>query len=275
MITALQHRLVAGFIKTARYGLADQEFTEEQQARYQQYRGRRQNEQELWHKWDQGGRKPEHLSPLLKSMQPVVKAETNKRMTGLGGSIPRAALENELQNSAVKSIHTYDPNRGSLSTHVGGGFQRVSDFVNANRNAKYTPGDDVKKYDRYRNVHQELREDLGRDPTAEEMKPHLPWDVKTIKKLQRSFSPEVHTDMGDGLSANDNHAELSHRDAFHLVQPKLTPQEQRFGQMYFPPEGQEQPSIKNIARNLDIPAHKAYRLKARVESQVGGVLRKQ
>lgn len=250
-------------------------FAPESKAKYDAYRGRRGAELELWKQWDQGGRKPEHLEPILESITPLIKREAQKRMTGLGGSIPRAALENELRNAAVKSLHTYNPQKAALSTHLTGGFQRVSDFVNANRNAKYTPGDDMKKWDRFRNATAELHEELGRQPTPHELKAVLPWDVKTITKLQKSFGKEVHTDMGDGVSSSEDFAALTPRDAFQLVRSQMSDQEERFGHMFFPREGENRPAIKNIATTLGVPVHRAYRLKASVESRVGRVLKKE
>lgn len=250
-------------------------FTPSAQAKYQEFRGRRSQEIELWQKWHEGGKQPEHLEPLLTSVQPIIQREAANRMKGLGGSIPRAALENELRNAAVKQLHNFDPNKSSLPNHLSRGFQRVSGFVNANRNAKYTPSDDMKKYQRFMNATDELRTELGRQPTPHELAQHLPWGVKTISKLQRSFGKEVHTDMGDGISATDDSSDITPRDAFHLVKSELSPQEKDFGAMFFPPEGEKQPSVQNIAKALGVPTHRAYRLKANVETRVGKVLKRQ
>jgi len=115
--------------------------------RYGELRDRRGKELQLWHIWNDSGRQQEHLEPLLKSIDPLIKSETNKRMTGLGGAIVSSAMKNELRNAAVKSLESYDPRRGTqLTTHVVNGFMRISDFVSANRNAKYMPREDVEKY---------------------------------------------------------------------------------------------------------------------------------
>jgi DNA-directed RNA polymerase specialized sigma subunit len=251
--------------------------SQESEQRYNEYRGRRGKELQLWSQWHQSGKKEEHLEPLLQSMKPLIRSEAQKRMTGLGGSIPRSALENELTNAAVKSLHSYDPSKGTaLSTHVTGGFQRVSDFVNANRNAKYVPGEDMKRFDRFRNAHAELEEELGRAPHPHELVERLPgYKLKQVQKMQRSFGAEAYTDMGDGLSPDDNFAQLTPRDAFQLTRSRLNEQEQRFGEMFFPAEGEKQPAIKNIAKALGIPQHKAYRLKERVERTVGPVLKRE
>src|SRR3954468_4864962 len=100
MPTKEEKRSVERFIKAA-----EDEFTPEAAARYQELRSRRGPELKLWEQWKQQGKKPEHLEPLLKSLQPVIRSQANQRLKGLGGSIPRAAIENELRNSVIKSLH--------------------------------------------------------------------------------------------------------------------------------------------------------------------------
>lgn len=255
------------------------EFSPEAQARLMEYRGRRGTELKLWHNWHQQGRRPEHLVPLIKSLQPLIKSEATKKLQGLGGSIPRAAVENELLNAAVKSMKSYDPERGtSLTTHVQNGFRRFSDFANANRNLKYMPAADMKRYQAYENVVTELHDELGRPPTALEIKERAPdWSEKTIKKMQRGFGRELYTDLGgkDTLSISDSQARLSPRDAFHLTRDRMSEQEQRFGSLYFPPEGESRPPVKNIASALGIPLSRAYQIKTRLDKRVGGVLKKE
>ena len=148
--------------------------------------------------------------------------------------------------------------------------------MNENRNAKRLPGADMKRFNAFRNATAELQDELGRPPSHLELHQRLPdWSPKTIQKLQRGFGRELYTDMGDGLGIDQQNATLSPRDAFQLARQGLNEQEQRFGLMYFPPEGEKQPAIKNIAQALGVPASRAYRIKARVEQRVGSFLKKE
>lgn len=246
------------------------------QARYQEYVGRRGKELELWHKYRESGWKPEHATPLLKSLEPLINREVNKQIQGMGGSVSRAALKNELVTAAMKSFKTFDPSSpAKLPTWVTTNFQRTSDFRNAVRNAKYVPSEDMKRYDRYRNAYTELEEELGKPPTAQELQQKLPWKPKVIEKMMRSFGSEAYTDMGDNLSPNDEHAKLGPRDAFFAVHAQLKPLEREFGQMYYPPPGEAPPTIKNVAKALGVPQHKAYRLRQRIQSLMEPHIKKQ
>jgi DNA-directed RNA polymerase specialized sigma subunit len=246
-------------------------FTADQEAKYRELRGRRGPEAELWNKWNQSGRRPEHLEPLLKSLQPMIRSEATKRMTGLGGSIPKSALEAQLMTATVKQLESYDPDKSALSSHVTQGFRRTTDYVAGNRNAKYMPPADVKRYQVFENAHNELEEQLGRAPTPQELKTVLPWKINDIKKMQKGFGKEIYTDMGDGVSSSENHATLSPRDSFHMVKSQLTEEERRFGEHYFPPPGAPTPAIANIAKTLGISPGRAYKLKANVERRAGVV----
>ena len=268
-----RNKPIDDFIKAAAEFLATDR---EAAAKYQEYRGRRGKELEQWHVAKKNNFHPDHVSPLLQSMKPLIRSEANKRMQGLGGSISRSAIESELTNAALKGIKSYKPGEGAaLSTWVTSSFPRVSDFVNANRNAKYVPGEDMKRYQRFQNAHDELHDELGRPPTVGELQTRLPWKPKAIEKMQRSFGSEAYTDMGDHLSPNDEAAPMGPRDAFYAVHSQLKPLERSFGDMYYPPAGEKAPGIKNIAKALGVPEHKAYRLKDRLETKMGPLLKKQ
>lgn len=246
--------------------------TPEQEKRYAGLRGCRGNELKLWENWHAGGRKHEDLAPLLKSVDTLIRSETKKRIKGLGGSIPAAALHNELRNAAVRAIQTYNPERGSqLSSHITTNFQRVTDFVAANRNEKYMPREDVESFGSYHNAKTELTEELGREPTSAELSLRLPgWSTKKIKKMNRGFGAEAYTDMGVDFAADNNR--LHPRDAIQLVRSKLKPEEYHFADMHFPEEGVS-PGIKSIAKQLGVTPAKAYRIKSRVETLIAPILK--
>lgn len=246
--------------------------TPEQEQRYAELKGRRGKEMQLWHTWNEGGRQPSDLAPLLKSIDPLVRSETKKRLTGLGGSIPSSALHNELRNAAARAVQTYDPTRGSqLTSHITTNFQRITDFVAANRNERYMPREDVEHYQSFSNVKHELEEELGREPTHAELLQRLPdWSAKKVKKMQHGFGAEVYTDMGTEFESQDQ--KLRPRDAIQLVRHRLKPVEQQFAEMHYPEEGHS-PHVKQIAKTLGVTPAKVYRIKSRVEELIAPILK--
>lgn len=247
--------------------------------RYEEARGRRPKEIQLWHSWDQGGRQHEHLEPLLKSLEPLIRSETTRRMQGLGGSISTPALKNELRLAATRALETYNPTKGTqLTTHVVNNFMRITDFIAANRNPKYMPKEDVERFGAFQNAKNEFQEVHGREPTTHELQLLLPkWKPQQIRKMQRGFGSEAFTEMGTELE-HDVQVEdpmQQVRGALHLMRSTMTPEQQQFADLHYPPEGEVQKSVSAIARAMKIPEHKAYRIKKKVEAILAPIIKGQ
>lgn len=247
------------------------------QQKYNESRGRRKSEVELWHHWNDNGRQPEHLEPLMKSMEPMIRSEAKKRLPGLGGTMPAPALRQELRNSAAKAVETYNPDRGAqLSTHVYNNFMRVTDVVSLMRNPKYNPRDLSDRYGAYDNAVKEFHNENGRSPTVPELQEKLQWSPKTIRRMQKGFGEERFTDMGDAVD-HEQHRDQAQtvRHAAMLMRSTMTPQQQQFVDLHYPAPGQSQMSVAAIARHLKLPEHRVYRIKKTVESKLSPLVKSQ
>lgn len=249
--------------------------------RYAEVRGRRDKEVALWHHWNTNGRQPEHLEPLLASIHPMIRSEATKRLSGLGGSIPRTALENALRTSAVKSIEKYDPSKvgptgkpAQLSTFIKGNFQSVTDFIAANRNARYTPRAKLDTAGEFLAARDEFTQQHGRPPTLAEMKSALPtWKPKRVQEVHRALAPEVFTNMGTGITDDENSDIDKYRSAVILVYGQLSDQERQFADLHYPAAGETPLTIKQIAKKLGIPEQKVYRLRNKVDNHLAPLVK--
>ena len=250
-------------------------------ARYAELRGRRGTELELWHKWNDNGRKEEHLEPLLQSVQPMIKREAKRRLVGLGGSIPLGALETSLQLATLKQIQRYDPARlgpsgkpVQLSTHIHNGFQSITDFVAKNRNARSLPRAKLDKAGELLAARDEFTQEHGREPTKAELAAKLPkWKKGAIAETTRARAPEVYTHFGGGL-AEDNSADADkYRAAVLLVYGQLNPVEKQFADLHYPQAGETPMNVKQIANKLGIPQHQVYRVRAKVDKRLAPLVR--
>lgn len=248
-----------------------QEFAKQ---RYDEYRGRRGKELELWKKWDAGGRKEKDLKPLLQSIEPLINSETKKRLQGLGGSMPQAALKQTLRNAAVQAVGRYDPAKSQLSTFLTNSFMAVSDTVSAARNQFYMPRPDVEQHQRFMSARDQFLEETGREPTPAEMQERLPdIGLRRLRRLSKGFSPEAYTDMGTDF--DEGAAKPDVRDAFLLVKPELGEAHRQFGELHYPPAGTQQMSVAQIAKQLKVPSHRAYQIKSEVEKRLERILKKE
>jgi DNA-directed RNA polymerase specialized sigma subunit len=251
---------------------------------YGSYRGRRDQELEMWKKWKEGGQQQHDLAPLLQSLDPLITREAKKRAAGTGGRIPFAAIKAELVKSAVKSLQGYDPSKASLTSFVSTGFQRVSDFVEKHRNTVYAPRSVTRQYATFQNAKNEFIDEFGREPTEQELAqrmygtPSSPRaaarQLKDISSMQRSFAPEVFGDVGGGLKHDTGVESDALRSSYLLMKSRMTEEQRRFGDLHFPPQGQRQPTIREIAKRLNITEQRAYQVKAQVEKLLAPTLRK-
>jgi hypothetical protein len=236
---------------------------------------RRQKEVDLWHTWNTNGRTPEHLEPLLRSIEPLIVREVDKRLTGTAGNISSTAMKQNLRNSAVKSLKSFDPDRGAqLSTHIVNGFRRSSDFVAANRNIRSISRTESDQYKRFSNAVTDLQAHLEREPTAEEIRDDLGWkgrnSLKRVRNMQKAFASELHTGI-DGVDITADNA-LAPHTAFSVVRSGLTPEQQEFGDHYFVENPQK---IEAVAKSLGVSVHKARRIRAEIENRIKPILRNQ
>lgn len=236
-------------------------------------RGRRGAELELWHHWNANGRQEHHLEPLLSSLEPNIERETTRRLAGLGGSMPKGALKAELRHAVVKSFETYDPNKGTLFGHVNNSFKRVTDAVNRNRNVSHVPKGVANLYQAHRNVINELTDELGREPQPHEVLARMPPGTRStdLARLNQATRPELFSDVGS--DQDEPTRAIGVRDAYALLRPTFTDEQRRFTELHYPQSGPSVP-IKTIATRMNIPAHKAYRIKSVVERRLGEVLKK-
>lgn len=232
-------------------------------ANYQAQVAKAPKELEMWQRWNQGGRRPQDLEPLLKSLDNVIDREARMRSSGLGGSIPQAALKNELRNAAVKALETYDPSMNTkLTTHVKNNFMRTTGFIAANRNASgYAPKNRVDKYQYYMNAKNDLEQQLGREPTFEELAAAAP-DISRndLRRMQKEIRSEVFSGLGtefeDGVSLDAAKSRL------RLYRSRLTPQEQQVADALF--SGQYR-SSGQVAKALGLTPVQLSKLKASIE----------
>lgn len=132
---------------------------------------KRSREHQLWHTWNNEGRTPEHLEPLLKEYQPVVYAKTREWKAP---RVNEAAFQAELQTHIIKAFESYDPNRGaSLRTHVEHRLPKALRYNAKNQNIAYIPEESASYIGKIKGSIDQLREEFGRDPTNAEIADHI------------------------------------------------------------------------------------------------------
>lgn len=143
----------------------------------------------LWQAWKDSGKDPNHLDPLLDAYQPLVAM---KMREWRAPAIPPAAFQAELHGQLIRAFDTYNPSRGTaLATHVHHRIQKAKRYMNQYQNIGYIPENKSKHIGALLRAQSMLGEDLGREPTPDELSDHLGMPVKRVLQVQQSLRRDV------------------------------------------------------------------------------------
>lgn len=229
--------------------------------------GRRQKELELWKTWKDSNHDPEHLDPLLSSLQPLMTQHVNR----YAGNVPisRPALEGEVTRLTVRALKSYKPDRGAqLSTFVTGQLKGINRFVTQHQNVSRITEERSQKIGRYQRAHTALNESLGRPPTAQEVADEMRVSVRMVNRLSQEMRPDL---LGSG-SEHDPFLdeEPKSREVLRLMYPyAFSPDEQKVFEYLLGLNG-KQKEIKTgkIARALGWSDSKVSQTRAAIANKV-------
>lgn len=137
----------------------------------------------LWREWKQTGR-TDKLEALLNRLQPLIYRETSKWQA----AVPGPALEAKARLLTAEALKTYDPNRGaSIGTHVTSRLRKLSRSVYPYQNVARLPENKQLLYNSFMVAHNQLVDDLGRDPSTDELADHLKWSSKKVQEFHKAY----------------------------------------------------------------------------------------
>jgi len=191
---------------------------------------RKEHELTLWKNWKDNGEQPKHLQPLLKLYEPILK---QKMLAWKAPTVPAAAFKAELQIHLIKAFKNYDPDRGAaLNTHVESRLPKAMRYNNRYSNVAYVPEGQSRYIGKITNAKSRLQEELGREPTVDEIGNHMgmsPKRVKTILDAQKKFVPmgrsagEENFDYASGGEVTAHDFQDSQIAIAHNILPDLFP----------------------------------------------------
>jgi DNA-directed RNA polymerase specialized sigma subunit len=191
---------------------------------------RKQKELQLWKHWKENGEKPEHLQPLLKLYDPVLN---QKMRMWRAPTVPETAFKAELQTQLIKALKIYDPKFGAaINTHVESRLGKAKRYNNRYQNLMYIPEGQSGKIGKLNTSREKLIEELGREPTVDELADHAgmpPKRVQTILSAQMKTVPmgrsagEESYDYGAGEGATGHDFEEHQIAIAQNILPTLFP----------------------------------------------------
>jgi len=225
-------------------------------------------ELEMWQTWDTGGRKPEDLRPLLKSLQPFLNREmfTYKRRLR---DIPPDVIEAEFQDRLVDGLAGYDPNRGAkLNTHLRYRLMPARRFVTTYQNVGRIMESRVGGITPIKDATDKLTRNLGRSPSSEELAKEMTkstdktWTPGAVGMLRKELRKAYPT----GLVGGEIGTITPSRDMqiMKLLPYELDADEKKVFNRVYGRGGSPQLGTNDIAKQLGISAPKVSRMKRRI-----------
>lgn len=197
--------------------------------------------------WRSNGKQPEHLEPLIKAYEPLV---AQKIRLWKAPAVPEAAFRAELQKHLIGAFESFDANRGAqLNTHVENRLQKAKRYNIRFQNIGYIPEGQARLIGPIQKAQNELAEQFGRDPTADEIGDHLGMQPKRVARIMQSQRRDIpasafETDPAEMALQRDD--EVLSLLPFNLTQDERTV----FNHLYGREGHQQLQSTNDLAKKL-------------------------
>lgn len=224
-----------------------------------------QKDLELWKRWDTNGRQPEDLEPLLKQVRPVISKASNVYAGRV--NIPRPAVEAEFEIKAIDAINTYDPNRSALHTHMTNQMKAARRFITTYQNVARITEKRINRLGDYQRAVGSLQDDLGREPSVQEIADKMKQPKKMVSLLQMENKGEVPFSMMTGGSTIE-HRVSEEEEVLSLLPAELSREENLVYEYLTGVGGKPKLNASAVARKLNMSPAKVSRIRSSIAKKV-------
>jgi DNA-directed RNA polymerase specialized sigma subunit len=221
----------------------------------------------LWHAWNDNGRKPEHLKPIMDSIKPILKTEANKWR---GVEIPTSTINAEIRKHALNAIKNYNPDRNVLlGTWVTGNLKKTGRFIKQYQNLGRIPEAQIGRIRTFKQSKSDLTTQLGYEPDTKALADHLGWPQKRVKQLEKELSREDKPVSG-WLSDPADIMTPKELEAIHILQydTRMSGEERSVYEFTFGINGKPKLAPGEIAKRTSLHPSKVSRIRNRIKGYV-------
>lgn len=218
---------------------------------------------EAWKTWKDDPT-PQNFQPLMQRFDGLM---AQKARIWKAPRVNDAAFKRNMMGHALSAFKSFDPSYGaSLRTHVTNRVQKSKRYNVQNQNLAYIPEPKAMLIGKIDAATDELRDDLGREPTHQEVGSAIGKSGKLVKEVQGLRR----NDVASASFETDPVSILSprHDQVVSLLRPALKGDEQHvFDYMYGLNGKPRIASTGDIATKMGKSPSQISRLKKRVEEQ--------
>jgi hypothetical protein len=144
---------------------------------------------QLWEAWKANPSK-ETLSPLFKQLEPVIQKEVSRWATG---GVSRPVLTIQAKKLTLDALNSFAPDKAALNTHVTNQLKGLSRQAYTYVSSARIPEHRALKIKTYDSAIEDLKEELGREPTVSELSRELKWSQSEVERMRKELRREFGT----------------------------------------------------------------------------------
>jgi DNA-directed RNA polymerase specialized sigma subunit len=155
---------------------------------------RKTDEMNLYKDWQKNQSTPA-FQKLYTSMRPLLYKAAEK--ASYGSNIPMSAHQVWAAQNFYDALRTYKPSAGTaLQTHIFNAVHQKAKRLNyLYQNLGHIPEPRAMQIGLYQNIFENLKEDLGREPSSAEVADKIGWGLKDVNKIQIEIKKDLALDI--------------------------------------------------------------------------------
>lgn len=226
-------------------------------------------ELELWRKWKQS-QSPQDLDALFAEFDSYIKADMSRKYSGRVQFMTDVTLKYMYHRAMLDAVTAYDPSKGPLAPYIKLWLRNVRDRIADVQNVGYVPPSRTARLTRFRSGVEDLTEQLGREPNAQEISEHLGWSLSEVATTQAE-SRKILGLVGGGASGGwESGASVmgAKKQELSFLWYELDATGKLILEYLYGLHGKEKLGTMDIAKKLGLSPSMVSRTKKKIETQL-------
>lgn len=210
---------------------------------------------------------PNLLGQLISRYTPLIYSTTNKYKTS---GINPIALRTQARTQLLKAFQTYDPTKKAAPiTHIFNSLQKISRTGMSTLQSGHIPENRALARSTFTIVRSNLEDQLGREPSTEEMASELKWSLQETARMFSELGSEVTAsgaefDFYGQSTTGESHDKL----LSDYLYSELKPTDKVIFEHTFGYAGKPILNNKELAKKLHVNEMSIHRSKTRLADQI-------
>jgi DNA-directed RNA polymerase specialized sigma subunit len=222
---------------------------------------------QLWQQWRDSDEDPDKLRPLMNQFRGMIRQGVN-RWSSI--DMPPAVIQAEHNKQFLRALRTFDPDKGKLGTWVGSHLKKAPQrFLTTYQNpARIVETRTGAKRGIFDNAVATLDDQLGREPSSQELSEHLGWALPEVERAQSEGRKALYVSGNPfGLDPATNMPSRA-TEVARFIKTELTPEESLVWEYTTGEAGKPQLKPGEIATRLGMSPSKVSRLRNAITEKI-------